>query len=214
MTSGGTSPGGGSGSESISAYPRITVSGTRMSWVTIERKSARSCSSACRSLTSRKMPIRARAPFAMMPSASSPRIGVSVTSHTPRGGSSPRVRTSPVHRPCSVTADNTVPSALSSPGTKTKSLSDRPGRVDSSCIHAWASAWFTKSMRPMGSRITTPSVVARSATASTSISARESSIPAEEQGVCLRPRITSRGGTCARAGNPRSIRHRIDAARG
>ena len=70
------------------------------------------------------------------------------------------------------------------------------------------------SMQLLASRITTPSVVARSATASTSISARESSIPAEEQGVCLRPRITSRGGTCARAGNPRSIRHRIDAARG
>ncbi|TMA46991.1 MAG: hypothetical protein E6J76_16245 [Deltaproteobacteria bacterium] len=36
----------------------------------------------------------------------------------------------------------------------------------------------------------------------------------EEQGVCLPPRVSSCGGTCARAGNPRSIRHRIDAARG
>src|SRR5881397_1257525 len=207
--SGGMSAGRDSPSVRSSVYPRMTVSGPLMSCMIIERKSARSWSSACCSLQSRNTPTSA------FPSVSRLRV----TSHTPHGDSTPALPSSPRQEPCSAAA-STVSSGVALPGSRTKSPAGRPTMAETGAPHASARARLTKRMRPLRSMIATPSAVARSASAKTSASSAPSTRAASPiVGSHRARRMPPLMGTAASMGahgrrlSHATLRYRIDASR-
>src|SRR5436305_964352 len=207
--SGGMSAGRDSPSVRSSVYPRMTVSGALMSCVIIERKSARSCSSACCSLQSRKT---ATSTFA-------PATRLNVTSHAPRGDSTPALPSSPRQEPCSAAA-STVSSGAPLPGSRTKSPAGRPTMAETGAPHASGRARLTKRIHPIRSTNTTPPAVARIPSPKTSASSAPSTRAASPiVGSHRARRMPPLMGTAASMGahgrrlSHATLRYRIDASR-